>query len=45
MTGPLHVDTLIRNGTILTMDEGRRVFTDGFIAIKDGKVLAVGEDR
>ena len=35
MTAPLHVDTLIRNGTILTMDEGRRVFTDGFVAIKD----------
>ena len=45
MTAPLHVDTLIRNGTILTMDEGRRVFTDGFVAIKDGNILAVGEDR
>ncbi|MDF1679046.1 amidohydrolase family protein [Ponticaulis sp.] len=45
MNAPLHVDTLIRNGTILTMDEGRRVFTDGFIAIKDGSILAVGEDR
>ena len=45
MSAPRHADTLIRNGTILTMDDGRRVFTDGFLALKDGKILAVGEDR
>lgn len=35
-------DTLIRNGYIITMDDERRVFTNGFIAFRDGKISALG---
>lgn len=45
MAAPEHVDTLVRNATILTMDPGRRVFTQGFLAIKDGRVHTVGADK
>lgn len=36
-------DTLVR-GMVFTMDEERRVFTQGFVAVKDGKILEVGAD-
>lgn len=39
------VDSLLRHGTFLTMDEGRRIFVDGSIAIDDGKIKAIGCDR
>ena len=45
MAAPEHVDTLVRNTTILTMDPGRRVFTAGFLAVKDGRIHTVGEDK
>jgi 5-methylthioadenosine/S-adenosylhomocysteine deaminase len=35
-------DTLIR-GTVLTIDPERRVFVDGFVAIRDGRVADVGQ--
>jgi 5-methylthioadenosine/S-adenosylhomocysteine deaminase len=35
-------DTLITNAYVITMDSGRRVFTQGYVAIKDGKISAVG---
>lgn len=36
-----HCDTLIK-GTVFTMDPDRRVFSDGFVAVADGKVIGVG---
>jgi 5-methylthioadenosine/S-adenosylhomocysteine deaminase len=35
-------DTLITNAYVITMDEARRVFTHGYVAITGGKVSAVG---
>ena len=37
-----HADLLIKNGYIVTMDAGRNVFTNGFVAVQDGKVAATG---
>ena len=45
MAAPEHVDTLVCNATILTMDPGRRVFTHGYLAVKDGRLHAIGEDK
>jgi cytosine/adenosine deaminase-related metal-dependent hydrolase len=39
------VDTLLRHGRIITMDPERRILTDGAIAIKDGRIVAIGPDR
>jgi 5-methylthioadenosine/S-adenosylhomocysteine deaminase len=36
------VDMLILGGTIVTMDEKRRVIDDGGIAIRNGRIVAVG---
>jgi 5-methylthioadenosine/S-adenosylhomocysteine deaminase len=36
------VDLLVSGGTIVTMDGARRVIEDGAIAVKDGKIVAVG---
>ena len=35
-------DVLIVGGTIVTMDKDRRVIEDGAVAIKDGKIVAIG---
>lgn len=35
-------DTLIKNAYVVTIDSDRRVFTNGFIAFKDGQIAAVG---
>lgn len=35
-------DTLIRGGYVVTVDAGRRVFTDGYVAFRKGRVSAVG---
>lgn len=35
-------DTLIRGGYVITVDTGRRVFTDGYVAFRDGRISAVG---
>ena len=43
--GKASVDSLLRHGTFLTMDEERRIFVDGSIAIDDGKIEAIGTDR
>ncbi len=45
MPVPVHVDTLVRKATILTIDPERRVFTDGYLAVKDGRILSIGEDK
>ena len=35
-------DTLIKNAYVVTVDAGRRVLTDGFLAFRDGKIAAAG---
>jgi 5-methylthioadenosine/S-adenosylhomocysteine deaminase len=37
-----HVDLLVRGGTVVTMDGGRRVIEDGAVAVRGGRVVAVG---
>jgi 5-methylthioadenosine/S-adenosylhomocysteine deaminase len=36
------VDLIVRGGSIVTMDAGRRVIEDGAIAVKGGRIVAVG---
>jgi 5-methylthioadenosine/S-adenosylhomocysteine deaminase len=36
------VDLLVLGGTIVTMDGGRRVITDGGIAVTGGRIVAIG---
>jgi 5-methylthioadenosine/S-adenosylhomocysteine deaminase len=36
-------DLLLDSGTVITLDEERRVIDNGSIAIKDGNIVAVGE--
>ena len=37
-------DTLIRGAYVMTMDDERRVYTDGYLAIREGKIVGVGRD-
>jgi len=39
------LDILIENGTILTMDEGRRILKDGSVAIKKDRIIDVGDTK
>jgi cytosine/adenosine deaminase-related metal-dependent hydrolase len=45
MSTPQDVDLLIRNGCVISMDDGRRIFDSGAIAVADGVIVAVGPDR
>lgn len=36
------VDTLIRNGWVVTVDRQRRVFTNGYVAFDQGRIVEVG---
>ena len=36
------VNVIIKNGTVLTMNDKREVIEDGVIVIKDNKILSVG---
>ena len=36
------MDLLITGGTVIAMDPARRVIPDGAVAVKDGKIAAVG---
>ena len=42
MLGPLIADTLLKNAYVVTVDKDRRVFTNGYLAFRDGQVAAVG---
>ena len=37
-------DILIRGAYVITMDDGRRVYTDGYLAIRAGKIVGVGRN-
>src|SRR5271163_414868 len=39
----MKVDTLIAGATILTMDGGRRIITDGALAIAGDRIAAIGK--
>ena len=39
------VDLLVVNGTLVTMDDKRRVIEDAGVAIKGGRIVAVGARR
>ncbi|QPN57895.1 amidohydrolase [Synechococcus sp. CBW1107] len=43
MSNQQSVDTLISGGIVVTMDIHRRVIADGAVAIKAGRIVAVGE--
>ncbi|MEE8350415.1 MAG: amidohydrolase family protein, partial [Acidobacteriota bacterium] len=38
------VDILIRGAYVVTMDDERRVFTNGYLAVREGKIVGVGRD-
>ncbi len=40
--GKSQVDLLVKNGYVITIDKDGNVFTNGFVAVKDKKVLATG---
>jgi len=42
---PNHVDLIVVGGTIVTMDSTRRVIEDGLIAVRAGRIVAVGSRR
>lgn len=42
-TGP--VDLLVRGGTVVTVDGTRRILNDGALAVRDGRLVAVGDRR
>jgi len=37
------VDLIVRGGTVVTMDGARRVIEDGAVAVKSGRIVAVGQ--
>ena len=36
------VDTLLKNAYVVTVDQDRRVFTNGYVAFHAGRIVAVG---
>jgi hypothetical protein len=43
--GPGAIDLIVEGDYVVTMDPGRRIVTDGAIAIHDGVILAVASAR
>jgi 5-methylthioadenosine/S-adenosylhomocysteine deaminase len=41
-SAPASVDLLVRGGTVVTMDGARHIIEDGAVAVRGGKIVAVG---
>lgn len=41
---PQRADLLLRGGAVVTMDEQRVVYEDGYVAIEGGRIVGVGEN-
>jgi 5-methylthioadenosine/S-adenosylhomocysteine deaminase len=41
-SGKVNADLIVRGGTIVTMDNARRVINDGAIAVTEGRIVALG---
>lgn len=37
-------DLIVRNAIVVTVDQDRRIFNHGAIAVRDGRIVAIGED-
>ena len=42
MSEPQSADTLLKNAYVVTVDQDRRVFTDGYVGFRGGRIIAVG---
>jgi 5-methylthioadenosine/S-adenosylhomocysteine deaminase len=42
MSEPQPADTLLKNAYVVTVDQDRQVFTDGYVSFRGGKITAVG---
>jgi 5-methylthioadenosine/S-adenosylhomocysteine deaminase len=45
VTEPERVDLLVEHGLVVTLDPRRRVLADGAVAVRDGRIVAVGKSR
>ncbi len=45
MTQPEKVDLLLKGGTLVTMDAGRRIIENGALAVRDNKIFALGSAK
>lgn len=43
MTTKERVDTLLAGGTVITVDQGRRIYRDGAVAMRGNTIVAVGK--
>jgi len=41
----MEADLIVKNGTVLCLDQGRRSFSPGAVVIKEGRILAVGPEE
>lgn len=41
----MNIDVLLTHGTVIAMDPQRRVIHDGAVAVRDGRILEVGDAR
>lgn len=45
MAEPVAVDLLVAGGVVVTVDPARRVLAEGAVAVRDGRILEVGQAR
>jgi cytosine/adenosine deaminase-related metal-dependent hydrolase len=43
--GPIRCDLVVRHGYVLSLDDERRVYPDGAVAIRGSRIVAIGPDR